>query len=98
MPVEEEGNGVKDSERSDRQPCAAIEPLQLLALQRRAGYVVTAHEEAGGEDVKEGVVKCARRCEPVLEQRRGLPEGEGIKPQAKQRHAGSIDQRKQPAA
>ncbi len=94
--IEEEEDRV-EGEWPHRQPCAAIEPLQLLALQGGVGERITANEEAGGQDVEDGIVAGGDLLKAVLEQTRGLPEVDGIEPQAQQHRAGRVDQRKQNA-
>ena len=96
--VEEEGNSVKQRERNNREQRSSGEPLQLLAQQRRVGAAITAHEQSGCQHVEDGVVGRSNLIEPVLEECRGLPEVDGIKPQGKQRDAGRVDERQKPAA
>jgi hypothetical protein len=78
--VAEKGNRVKQGEWNYRQQRAAIEPLQLLALQGGVGERVTADKEAGRKEVEESIVGRADLIQRVLEQSCSLPEVNRIKP------------------
>ena len=96
--VEQERNCVEQSEGTDRQPRAAIQPFELLAEQGRVGTAIAYREQSRGQHVKGGDVPVVDLIQALEQDTGGLPAQLSRDPKTYQRDARRIQNRKEPAS